>query len=149
MIVEVILSVLLVTGAAFAFIGSFGLVKLPDFYMRLHGPTKATTLGIGAILGASMIYAVAGQETYSLHELLITIFLFITAPISAHLLAKAALHRGIEDSTGKVLERVIMSHPEPDVSHRYDPDDFDPDDPGDLDELDEPADADEPADSQK
>jgi multicomponent K+:H+ antiporter subunit G len=140
MIVEIILSVLLVTGAAFAFIGSFGLFKLPDFYMRLHGPTKATTLGIGAILGASVIFAVTGQEAFTFNEILITIFLFITAPVSAHLLAKAALHRGIEDSTGKVLENVITSYPEPDVSHRLEPEDFDPDDDESDDDFEEGSD---------
>ncbi|MFW5967982.1 MAG: cation:proton antiporter, partial [Persicimonas sp.] len=41
--IEVTVAILLVLGAALAFIGSLGLVKLPDFYMRLHGPTKATT----------------------------------------------------------------------------------------------------------
>lgn len=102
MIVDAILSFLLVAGASFAFIGSLGLVKLPDFYMRLHGPTKATTLGIGCILGASIIYAAAANETFTLNEFLISIFLFITAPVSAHLLAKAALHAGIDDITGKV-----------------------------------------------
>jgi multicomponent K+:H+ antiporter subunit G len=128
MFVEVILSFLLVTGAAFAFIGSLGLAKLPDFYMRLHGPTKATTLGIGSMLGASVIYAATAEQTFTLHELLITIFLFITAPISAHLLAKAALFRGIEDTTGKVLENVITSHPEPDASQYPDLEDFDDED---------------------
>lgn len=128
MFVEVILSLLLVTGAAFAFIGSLGLAKLPDFYMRLHGPTKATTLGIGCILGASVIYAATTEQSFTLNELLITLFLFITAPISAHLLAKAALHRGIEDTTGKVVENVVLSHPEPDVSQFPELDDFDDED---------------------
>lgn len=128
MFVEAILSFLLVTGAAFAFIGSLGLTKLPDFYMRLHGPTKATTLGIGSMLLATVIYAATAQQTFTLNEVLITVFLFITAPISAHLLAKAALYRGIEDTTGKVLENVPLGHPEPDVSQFPDLEDFDDDD---------------------
>jgi len=66
-------------------------MRLPDFYTRLHGPTKATTLGLGALLIASMIYFSSRGEV-SLHELLVTLFLFMTAPVSAHLLAKAALH---------------------------------------------------------
>ena len=60
--------------------------------MRLHGPTKATTLGVGAILIASMLYFSFNTEAASLHEILVTVFLFITAPVSAHLMAKAALH---------------------------------------------------------
>jgi multicomponent K+:H+ antiporter subunit G len=89
---EIIISLLIVIGAGFTLVGSIGLVKLPDFYMRLHAPTKATTLGVGAILIASAVYFSLQDEGLSLHELLITLFLFITAPVSAHLMAKAALH---------------------------------------------------------
>lgn len=60
--------------------------------MRLHGPTKATTLGVGCLLIASSVFFSSLDNGISLHEVLITLFLFITAPISAHLLAKAALH---------------------------------------------------------
>ncbi len=89
---EWILSALIVIGAFFTLVGSIGLYKLPDFFMRLHGPTKATTLGVGAILIASVLYFTFMIDDISLHEVLITVFLFITAPISAHLMAKAALH---------------------------------------------------------
>jgi len=87
-----ILAALVLIGASFTLIGSIGLYKLPDFYMRLHGPTKASTLGVGAILIASVLYFSFNSEGASLHEILITVFLFITAPVSAHLMAKAALH---------------------------------------------------------
>jgi len=88
---EILLSVLILTGAAFTFVGSLGLARLRDFYTRLHGPTKATTLGVGCLLIASSIhFSIDGD--LSLHEVLVTLFLFMTAPVSAHLLAKAALH---------------------------------------------------------
>jgi len=90
-VTELIVSLFLLVGAAFALIGSWGLVHLPDFYMRLHGPTKSTTLGVGGMILGSVIYFSRGSDT-SLHELLVTLFLFITAPVSAHMLAKAALH---------------------------------------------------------
>lgn len=89
---EIVLSALIIIGALFTLVGSIGLAKLPDFYMRLHGPTKASTLGAGAILIASVIYFSSKTDAVSLHELLITLFLFITAPIGAHLMAKAAIH---------------------------------------------------------
>jgi multicomponent K+:H+ antiporter subunit G len=89
---EIVLSLLILIGALFTLVGSIGLYKLPDFYMRLHGPTKATTLGVGAILIASAIYFSFQTDGISLHEVLITLFLFITAPVSAHLMAKAAIH---------------------------------------------------------
>lgn len=90
---EMVLSALIIAGGAFTFIGSLGLVRLKDFYTRLHGPTKATTLGVGCLLVASSLYFSLTSGQPSLHEILVSLFLFITAPISAHLLAKAALHR--------------------------------------------------------
>ncbi len=89
---EILVSIFIVIGGIFTFIGSLALVKMPDFYMRLHGPTKATTLGVGSILIASAIYFSIKDSGITIHEILITIFLFITAPVSAHLLSKAALH---------------------------------------------------------
>lgn len=89
---DIILSILIILGGFFTLVGSLGLFKLPDFYMRLHGPTKASTLGVGAVLIASAIYFSFKTGEVSLHEVLVTLFLFITAPVSAHLMAKAALH---------------------------------------------------------
>ena len=87
---EIVIAALSVIGALFTLIGSWGLAKLGDFGKRLHGPTKATTLGVGCILIASMLwFGLTG--TPSLHELLITVFLFVTAPVSAHLLIKVAM----------------------------------------------------------
>ena len=82
---------MLVTGGAFLLIGAIGLTRFPDFYMRLHAPTKATTLGVGGVLLASMLTAWSAGLAGT-HELLITLFLFITAPVSANLMAQAALH---------------------------------------------------------
>lgn len=90
---EGLLALLVVAGATFTFLGSLGLARLPDFYTRLHAPTKATTLGVGALLFASAIYFSLSGDGLSVHEILVSLFLFITAPISAHLLARAALHR--------------------------------------------------------
>ncbi len=94
-ITEALLSLLVVAGGVFTLIGSLGLVRLEDFYTRLHGPTKATTLGVGSLLVASSIFFSLTGEGVSLHEILVTLFLFITAPISAHLLAKVALHQSL------------------------------------------------------
>ena len=86
---EVITSVLLLIGAFFILVGSIGLVRLPEFFMRLHAPTKSSTLGVGVVLLASMVYAF--NESVLIHELIITLFVFVTAPVSAHLLSQAAL----------------------------------------------------------
>ena len=80
---ETILAVLLVAGGVFTFIGSLALVRFKDFYTRLHGPTKATTLGVGCLLLASALFFSVHSEGFSLHEVLVSLFLFITAPSSA------------------------------------------------------------------
>lgn len=82
---------LLVAGAGFAGIGSLGLLRLSDFLKRLHGPTKASTLGVGGVLLAAMLHRYLVHDQLGVRELLITIFLFMTAPVSAHMLAKAAM----------------------------------------------------------
>jgi multicomponent K+:H+ antiporter subunit G len=92
-LLELVAAALVLLGAGFALIGSIGLARLPDFFTRLHGPTKATTLGVGAILLGSMFYF-GSQQQLSLQELLVSLFLFLTAPVSAYMLSRAALHRG-------------------------------------------------------
>jgi len=89
---ELLLSMLILIGAGFTLVGSLGLLRLRDFYSRLHGPTKASTLGVGSLLIASAVFFSHQDEGLSLHEVLVTLFLFITAPVGAHLMAKAALH---------------------------------------------------------
>ena len=91
-IVELVVSVLIVLGGIFALVGSVGMVKLPDLLTRLHAPTKATTLGVGGALVASKVFFAGLEGRLSSHEVLITAFLFLTAPISAHFIAKAHLH---------------------------------------------------------
>lgn len=91
MIVEAIISVSLVIAGIFGIVGSFGLIKLTDSMQRLHAPTKATTLGVGGVLIASMLYFFYVDQRLSFHELLITLFLFITAPITAHFMAQTYL----------------------------------------------------------
>lgn len=92
MLIEILISLLVLLGAGFVLIGAIGLVRLPDFFTRLHAPTKASTLGVGSILVASMLYFSTRSDSISLQELLVIAFLFITAPVSAHLMSKAALH---------------------------------------------------------
>ena len=90
--IELLASALLLLGGGFALVGAIGLARLPDLFMRLHGPTKATTLGLGGIVLAAML------QGGTLAPLAISLFLFITAPVVAHLVAKAAIrereHRG-------------------------------------------------------
>ncbi len=90
---EIVISLCIVVGALFTLVGSFALVKLPHLMARIHGPAKATTLGVGALLVASMFHS-----GISVQEVLITGFLFITAPVTAHFVSKAYLHREVKPS---------------------------------------------------
>ena len=83
----------LIVGAIFSLVGSIGLLKFNDSMTRLHAPTKVGTVGVGALLLASMIHAYLNGDG-SMHELLIMSFLFVTAPISANFIAKVNMHRG-------------------------------------------------------
>jgi multicomponent K+:H+ antiporter subunit G len=96
--VDWIVAALVLIGAAFALIGSFGLVRMPDFFARLHGPSKATTLGIGSLLLGSAIYMSTRGDGLSLHEFMISLFIAITTPVGSHLLARAARHRRLPGS---------------------------------------------------
>jgi multicomponent K+:H+ antiporter subunit G len=90
-LIEWTAAILIVIAAFFLMVGAIGLARLPDFYMRLHAPTKASTLGVGGVLVASMLVS-AAQGRAGVAELLITLFVFVTAPVSANLMAQAALH---------------------------------------------------------
>ncbi len=94
--VELIICVLLLIGGLFVLVGSIGLLRLRDLYVRLHAPTKATTLGLGGLLIASMVFFYSHRGYVSINELLITLFLVITAPVTAHILAKVAMHHQVD-----------------------------------------------------
>ncbi|MGQ1129188.1 Na+/H+ antiporter subunit G [Acinetobacter baumannii] len=102
---EIIVSIFLVFGAFFMLVGFIGMVRLPDLFMRLHAPTKSSTLGLGSFLIASMIFF-AFQGRFGFAELLITLLAFITAPVSANLIAQAALHLRLRSLSGEVPEAI-------------------------------------------
>ena len=85
-------AICLLIGSGFALVGVIGLLKFNDPMARLHAPTKVGTVGIGMLLLASLIHSFATGAT-SFHELLIMVFLFVTAPISANFIAKVNMHR--------------------------------------------------------
>ena len=99
---EILTSLLIVIGAVFALVGSWGLVRLPTLMERLHGPTKATTLGLGGILLGSVAHFQLVEGVWSAQELLISIFLFITDSIVASLIAKVHLHGLRVDELGSI-----------------------------------------------
>ena len=113
--VEAAIAVLILIGAFFSLVGSIGLAKLPDLMRRLHGPTKATTLGIGCVLIASIVFFSYRSGQPSLKELLITLFLFLTAPVTAQMIAKAHIlrqrrERGLLPPTGTDAGWATLDH---------------------------------------
>ena len=93
-LIEILITAMLVVSGVFGLVGSVGLMKLPDTMTRLHAPTKATTLGVGGALIASMLYFVFYADFVSFHEFMMTLFLLLTAPITANFIAKTQVHRG-------------------------------------------------------
>lgn len=83
----------LVLGASLTLIGSFGLLRLPTFYERIHAPTLGTSWGTAGIVLASIIVFSVTQSRPVLHELLIGGFVTVTTPVALMLLGRAALYR--------------------------------------------------------
>ena len=110
LLMEILVSFFLITGTFFTIVGGIGMVKLPDLFMRLHAPTKSSTLGLGSFLIAAMIYS-AFHGRLGFAELLITLLAFITAPVSANLIAQAAIHLRLRSTSGDVSEAIDRTLP--------------------------------------
>ena len=88
-------ALLLVAGASIVLIGALGLLRLPTFYQRVHGPAIIVTLGAGFLLLASMVYFTALQSRPVIHEIIIGVFLLLTAPVVAMTVTRAAVYRDL------------------------------------------------------
>jgi len=84
---------LLVCGGLLTLVGSLGLLRFKSFYARIHAPTMGSTLGAGCVLVASILISTMLEQRPVIHELLITVFILLTAPITAMLLMRAAMSR--------------------------------------------------------
>lgn len=84
---------LLVLGGVITLIGTIGLLRLKTFYQRIHGPAITVTLGAGCIVVASMIYFSVAQARLVIHELLIGLFVLMTAPVVTMMIMRAAVYR--------------------------------------------------------
>ena len=99
-LLEVLVSLMVLAGAGFTLVGSIGLLRLDDVFQRMHAPTKATTLGVGLILFASSLAAWMTQREVSLHEVLVVLLLFVSAPVSAYMVARVALQQRAREREG-------------------------------------------------
>lgn len=88
-------ALLLVLGATIILAGALGLLRLRTFYQRIHGPALTVTLGAGCLLLASMIYFTVAQSRLVIHEIIITTFILLTAPVVAMTIMRAAVYRDL------------------------------------------------------
>jgi multicomponent K+:H+ antiporter subunit G len=95
---DVLASLLLVSGAVLALTGSFGLLRLPDLFARIHAPTMGNTLGLGCILLASILIASVHAQRFVFQELLISLFVVTTSPVTSMLLIRAGIYRDRRDA---------------------------------------------------
>lgn len=99
-----LIGILLIVGAAFNLIAAIGLVRFPDVFTRMHAASKAGTLGSGLLLVAIALHA--AEVSIATRALAAVTFFLLTAPISAHLLARAAYVAGIDPWEGTVLDQL-------------------------------------------
>lgn len=85
---EIVIGVLLLLGALIMLLGSVGLLRFGDVFMRMHAGTKASTLGIGFLMAAVVLYF--GDSLLTIKMIALGFLYFFTAPIGAHVLARAA-----------------------------------------------------------
>lgn len=93
--VALAMALLLISGGSIILIGAFGLMRLPNFYQRIHGPAITVTLGTGCLLTASMLCFTALRSRLVLHEFLIAVFVLMTAPVVSMLIMRAAIYRDL------------------------------------------------------
>jgi multicomponent Na+:H+ antiporter subunit G len=90
---ELLVAFFLLTGVFFTLVAAIGIVRLPDLLMRMHASTKAGTLGVGLIMVAAAVYF--GELGITAKALVAIFFILLTAPVGAHVIARAAYFVGV------------------------------------------------------
>lgn len=106
---EIIVAVLLVLSGVVVLAAALGLWRLPDFFLRMHAPALASTLGAWIVTLASIIFFSARKEGLDLHVWLIIVVLAITAPVTTMVLARAGVFRGRQKMENP-LQRQLPKH---------------------------------------
>lgn len=92
---ELLISIFIIVGVIFYIFATIGLLRLPDIYSRMHAVTKSSTLGVICILIGGFIFFIVDEGTASAKLLLGIIFIFLTAPVGAHMISRAAYLTGV------------------------------------------------------
>ncbi|MCW8137377.1 MAG: monovalent cation/H(+) antiporter subunit G [Planctomycetota bacterium] len=102
--IDVLASVVLLLGAAFMLVAALGALRLPDILMRMHAVTKAGALGVGLIaISAALLFDDVSAVT---RALLMVLFVFITLPVAAHVIGRAAYFSGVPLWAGTVADEL-------------------------------------------
>lgn len=101
---DLIIMVLAGTGSLFVLLAAVGLLRMPDLYLRISVSTKAATLGMGLILASAAIYF--GESGVTTRVIAIVFFIFLTAPIGAHLLGRASYLTGVKKWKGTHTDKL-------------------------------------------
>ena len=129
---NIIIGVIATFGALFVLLAAVGLVRMPDTYLRISVTTKAATLGVGLVLMSTTVYFSNADVTSQ--AFVIILFIFLTAPVSAHLIGRASYFIGVklwdksvmDDLRGKyqknthVLKSIVDDTPEDNIDHTKD-----------------------------
>lgn len=102
--VDLAVAALLLLGGGFILVAGLGLLRMPDVFIRMHASTKAGTLGIGLMLVATALRF--GDPAIVARALLIALFVLLTAPVAAHLIARAAYRAGTPLWAGSVIDEL-------------------------------------------
>ncbi len=102
--IEIVVSILLIIGALFMLIAAVGIVRMPDLYTRMHAATKSSTMGAGSMYLAVAIFY--GDLEIVTRAILVMSFLFLTIPVSAHMIARAAYFIGEPLWKGTVIDEM-------------------------------------------
>lgn len=111
--VLVLVMALMIVGGLVVLIGALGLLRLPNFYQRMHGPAVITTLGAGCLLFASLLRFQLAQGWSLPHELLVPVFIVMTAPVSAMLMTRVAFYRDLRAGRRDPRSSQAGDHPIP------------------------------------
>lgn len=101
---DLLTSFLMLAGASFSLIAAIGIVRMPDLYTRMQAAAKTATLGVGCTILAVAIHF--GDIGVTTQAALVIIFLFLTAPVAAHMISRAGYISGVELWEGSVTDEL-------------------------------------------
>ena len=117
--IDALVIALVLVGAAFSLLAAIGIIRMPDLYTRMQSATKAGSLGVACTVLAAAVHF--RSTTSTLEALLVTVFLFATAPIASLLIARAAYAIRVPLWTQTTRDDLNTAHEGPPISEQTPP----------------------------